>query len=353
MRSIFVVACALSTALLSATAATPTFKDPLSTPSMPSALASVSTLTGVAAAGKRLVGVGPRGHLLISDDLGQSWSQKVLPLSSDLVAVSFPTPSQGWVTGHDGVVLKTDDGGQTWTVSLDGYKAAAIMVKYYGDLAKSGDAEAIQLSKEAERIGAEGADKPFLDVYFESPKVGYVVGAFNMIFKTVDGGVTWEPWYHRTDNPNRLHLHALAAAGDTLFLVGEQGLILRLDRERQRFVAVQSPYQGSFFGAAAKPGVVVAYGLRGHAFRSRDGGMSWQKLDTGINNGITGGTFLADGRLVLVSQGGEVLQSADDGATFVRTTVDRPMPWYGVSAAPANGYVALVGARGVRVSALK
>lgn len=33
-----------------------------------------------------------------------------MPVSSDLVAVSFPDAANGWAVGHDGVVLKTSDG---------------------------------------------------------------------------------------------------------------------------------------------------------------------------------------------------------------------------------------------------
>ena len=34
------------------------------------------------------------------------WS---VPVSSDLVAVAFPTPQQGWAVGHDGVILASAD----------------------------------------------------------------------------------------------------------------------------------------------------------------------------------------------------------------------------------------------------
>jgi photosystem II stability/assembly factor-like uncharacterized protein len=353
VRSITYLLGGLALATHLGAGAAPVFKSPLSTPSMPTALAAVSTLTGVTSAGKRLVGVGPRGHIVVSDDNGKTWSQKNISLSSDLVAVTFPTPQQGWVVGHDGVVLHSSDAGETWSKNLDGHQAAAIMLKYYGEMAKSGEPESVKFFDEAKRIAKEGADKPFLDVWFENAKVGYIIGAFNMIFKTIDGGASWTPWYHRIDNEMRLHLHAFGAADGALLLVGEQGMILRLDPEEERFVALQSPYEGSFFGIATKPGMVVAYGLRGNAYRSADAGKSWKKLDTKLNAGITGGVFLEDGRLVLASQGGELLQSADDGNSFTPVQTGDPMPWYGLAGTRVKGGVALVGARGVRIGALK
>ena len=40
-----------------------------------------------------------------------SWQQADVPVSSDLVAVPFPTPTHGWAVGHDGVVLHSADAG--------------------------------------------------------------------------------------------------------------------------------------------------------------------------------------------------------------------------------------------------
>jgi photosystem II stability/assembly factor-like uncharacterized protein len=39
---------------------------------------------------------------------------------------------------------------------------------------------------------AEGADKPWLDVHFWSPRRVLVVGAYGNILRTQDGGRSWE-----------------------------------------------------------------------------------------------------------------------------------------------------------------
>lgn len=96
------------------------WRDVLDTPAVPSPLAARSLLTGLARAGARVVAVGQRGHVLFSDDAGKSWNQADVPVSSDLVAVSFPNPDAGWIVGHDGVVLHSTDAGRSWTRQLDG-----------------------------------------------------------------------------------------------------------------------------------------------------------------------------------------------------------------------------------------
>ncbi|MNE11588.1 Ycf48-like protein [compost metagenome] len=193
----------------------------------------------------------------------------------------------------------------------------------------------------------EGADKPFLDVWFENERVGYIVGAFNLIFRTEDGGRSWTPWLERTDNPNALNLYAIRPVGNDLFIVGEQGLVLKLDPASGRFVATPTPYNGSFFGITGKPGVTLVFGLRGNLYRSLDGGASWNKVELGLPLSITAGTVTANGRIVLLSQAGHVLVSADDGASFQLQPQNDLAP---VAAAlvSGSGSLVLAGARGLR-----
>ncbi|MGE8190045.1 WD40/YVTN/BNR-like repeat-containing protein [Pseudomonas sp. NPDC086278] len=325
------------------------FVDVLDSPALPSALAAQSTLTGLTRAGERLVAVGQGGHILYSDDAGQHWQQASVPVSSDLVAVHFPTPRQGWAVGHDGVVLHSNDAGQTWTRQLDGRQVGPIMLDYYQQqLASQPADEALQARvSEAQRMVEEGADKPFLDVWFESDQVGYIVGAFNLIFRTDDGGRHWTPLLDRTDNPSALNLYALRPVGDDVFIVGEQGLVLKLDRASGRFNATPTPYNGSFFGITGKPGATLVFGLRGNVFRSTDSGVNWSKVELGLPLSITASSVTADGRIVLVSQAGHVLVSSDDGASFRMQPNTALAPVAAAQVATAGSLV-LAGTRGLR-----
>lgn len=325
------------------------FIDVLDTPAQISSLASHSLLIGLASAGQRLVAVGQRGHVLYSDDGGEHWQQARVPVSSDLVAVHFPTPSHGWAVGHDGVVLHSADGGATWERQFDGRQVGPRMLTHYQALAQNApdDETLAALVREAQRMTEEGADKPFLDVWFENERVGYIVGAFNLLFRTEDGGRTWTPWMERADNPSALNLYAIRPAGGELYIVGEQGLLLKLNRASGRFESQTTPYSGSFFGVLGNPGVVLAFGLRGNVFRSVDGGESWSRVETGLPVSITTGTQLADGRFALLSQAGHLLVSDDDGASFQLQPQPDMAP---VAAAQSSGpgALVLVGTRGVR-----
>ena len=96
--------------------------DLLDRPALPAPAAVHSLLLDVARAGERLVAVGERGHVLLSDDAGRSWRQaRTVPSRTMLTAVAFVDASHGWAVGHDEIILCTADGGETWrTAGLQG-----------------------------------------------------------------------------------------------------------------------------------------------------------------------------------------------------------------------------------------
>lgn len=330
------------------------YVDVLDLPARVSALAVNSPLSGMTRAGERVITVGQRGHILFSDDAGQHWQQAAVPASADLTAVNFPTTTQGWAVGNDGVVLHSSDAGATWQKQLDGRQIGELLIKHYSALAKAepDNEQWPLLSAEGQRLLDQGADKPLLDVWFANDKTGYVVGVFNLILRTDDGGQTWTPFQDRTDNPQGFHLNAIASTGDSLYIAGEQGLLLKWDDNAQRFNAVPTPYQGSFFGVLGKPGEVLVYGLRGNVLRSTDGGQSWTALDSGLHVSITAGLIDARGDYRLFTQGGQMLVSQGTGTQmqWVRKPARTP-----VSAATqsAAGALVVAGSRGAQTLALE
>jgi len=96
---------------------------------------------------------------------------------------------------------------------------------------------------------------------------------------------------------------------------------------------------------------VVAFGLAGRAVRSGDGGATWLPVATGVEETLTGGAALPDGRLALVTAAGQVLVSRDDGRSFGPMAEGRGGPAAGVVAA-GPGALVLVGSGGVRRVAL-
>lgn len=312
-----VAAVAAAGLLFAASPATTTGSDPLDRPARISPLAPRALVTGLASAGDRLMAVGQRGHVLVSEDAGTTWVQSKVPVSSDLTAVQFVDARVGHAVGHDGVVLRSEDGGRSWKRVLDGRQANRLLVDHMQQRVAADPSDANQaLLDEARRNAGLGPDKPFLDVWFDSADEGFVVGAYNLIFHTADGGRSWQPWFDRTDNPRLFNLYAIRPVGGTLVIAGEGGLLLRLDAEQQRFIALPSPYEGSWFGLVATQDNLLAFGMRGNAWLSADRGDTWQQVDSGLRASITAGVRTDDGQIWLADQSGAVASSTDGGYSF-------------------------------------
>lgn len=263
--------------------------DPLS--AVPAPLAARSLLLDGTRAGDRLVVVGERGHILLSDDNGSTWRQAEVPTRATLTAVAFPDPKQGWAVGHDAVILESVDAGETWSI----------------------------------RFMDVDLEVPLLDIAFADQQTGFATGAYGLYMETIDGGRSWR---RRPVDAEEFHLNAIALPpvamdGGAALMAGEFGGLYRRAPGEVDWRPVAGPYDGSLFGALALgDDVFLAFGLQGNVLRSADGGLTWTNIATGSTAGLMGGSVLDDGGVVLVGLLGTVLLSGDGGQSF--RSVRRP-----------------------------
>jgi photosystem II stability/assembly factor-like uncharacterized protein len=284
------------------------FQDPLDFPAAKMSRVAQRPMQAVARAGSSLIAVGSRGLIVVSPDLGKSWTQVPSPVQSDLVALHFPSALSGWAVGHDGVVLHSANGGASWSRQFDGRMAKVAFTRHYA----GGDDKA---QRAVEQNYKAGAALPLLGVWFDDEQHGFAVGAFGLLIATSDGGTSWTPWLEKIDNPEQLSLNAITGSAGNIFIVAERGVIFRLDRAAGRFIRTNSGYEGSFFGVVADQHSVLAYGLRGAIYRSADAGVSWARMATPVVATISAGARLAgSGGFVLASQAGELLKVDANGA---------------------------------------
>jgi photosystem II stability/assembly factor-like uncharacterized protein len=320
--------------------------DPLDVPAVTTRLTTSTQLSGIAQAGNRLVAVGIRGLIITSDDGGVSWEQRLSPVSSDLLAVSFPTADKGWVVGHHGVILHSSDGGVSWMKQMDGRDAATQLVAHFEKLAATGDERAGILLDEMRLNFENGPEQALLDVWFDDESTGYVVGSFGTLLSTADGGRTWRSEIEHVDYETLLHLNVVRRVGDALFVASERGVVFRRKAGGTKFEALETGYAGSFFTLIGQAHTVVAAGLRGTIFKSEDGGDNWTKIETDVLATLTGSAVAGD-VFFLVSQNGRVLISTDQGSTFRSQAAKRSMTLTGVVQVNPQDLV-LIGTTGVQ-----
>jgi len=230
---------------------------------------------------KHAIVVGERGHILVSDSPYSQWTQQQAPTQATLTGVYFVNSQLGWAVGHDAIILRTQDGGQNWQ-----------RVYYDPD-----------------------DERPLLDVWFKDEQHGFAIGAYGLFLETRDGGKQWSP---RQIIEEDFHFnHISQAANGKLYIAAEAGNVYRSDDQGQTWIALPSPYHGSFFGSLPLANeTVLLFGLRGQLYRSEDSGAHWQKITTGTEASLTEAHILADKTIIIVGLAGTVLLSHDQGRRF-------------------------------------
>lgn len=314
--------------------------DLLTLPALQSDKAAKGMLLAVASAGQRIVAAGERGIIVYSDDQGASWKQAQVPASLALTTLHFVSRDIGWAAGHDGVILRTADGARTWRKQFDGNSANALILadlkaRIGAAQGRSGQAPATLEALEnaladAESSASFGPSMPLLGLWFRDAANGLAVGAFGQLFQTADGGQTWACRNGRISNPEGLHYNSIAQLADgSLMIAGEGGKLRRSRDGGASWETLDTGYRGHLYGALALAGSnkIVAYGFAGTVLTSADDGKTWRSAPKLVNKPLVGGFMLAGGALVLAAGDGQLLLSRDQGKTFslVKGGAGRPV----------------------------
>lgn len=275
-------------------------------------------LLAAANAEGRIVAVGERGVVLLSDDGGRSYRQaRSVPTRATLTAVSFVDKSHGWAVGHRGSILATTDGGESW-----------------------------QLQREDRTV-----DQPLFSVWFKDAQHGLAAGLWSLLLSTTDGGRTWAPVALPAagggGKADRNLFQIFADRQDGLFITAERGAVLRSRDQGRTWQELATGSKGTFWtGCVLDSGVILVGGLQGKIYRSTDGGQTWAAVASGTRSSITAITPFPDGRVVAVGLDGVILESRDEGLTYrVDTRPDR-VALTAVAAGP-GGQSLYFSARGV------
>jgi photosystem II stability/assembly factor-like uncharacterized protein len=301
--------------------------DVLELPAVQSELASKSLIYSINKFGDRYFATGQHGHILYSDDGGDTWQQAEVPVRSSILDIDFPTPELGWAVGHEGVILHSSDAGKTWVKQYDGLRYGSEGKTYYEALAQANpdNEEYPLLVDEMDFAISQGADKPLFRVAFPTSTHGYALGAYGMVLETQDGGKNWVPILENIENPGFYHIFDFAPLPEAgkFFASGEAGLLIEGDINEEVGRKVETiPWDGSFFTIIdAADGSLVMGGLRGNMFRTSDVGATWTAVKKPMTSAIVDSTRLADGSLIATGIGGEVLMSKDNGASFVNVPI--------------------------------
>ncbi|MEM7053206.1 MAG: YCF48-related protein [Pseudomonadota bacterium] len=321
-------------------------------PAIQARLADQSLLLDVTEYNGNYIAVGERGHVLLSND-GQSWQQaESVPVSATLTRVtSFDR--RLWAVGHDTTIISSMDGGNSW--NLQHFDPSAqeplldilflnanqgIAVGAYGRIMRTADGGSTWsegyigdlMTSEAIDWGDVAAqDSADADEFADDQNAGD-------LFELLDKGC-----YEMLE----CHLNEIMQVDERrLLIAAERGYGYRSEDAGETWESFRFPYSGSMFGLVPKGGCIVAFGLRGHIQRSCNFADSWEILVTDGEESLLGGTVGGDGEIILVGSGATRI-SIDLNLNIDRT-FDRLGSDYAAVLQTNSGHLILVGEDGVR-----
>jgi photosystem II stability/assembly factor-like uncharacterized protein len=145
-------------------------------------------------------------------------------------SVYFTDPSTGYVAGHDGILLKTTDGGTIWTFLSSGTQETLASL-FFTD-ANTGFMVGGYNIYKTTNGGTSwnfmfNANTSLYSIFFPDPNTGYAVGGNlnnGIIAKTTDGGTNWT--VHPMGTPYELR-SVYFIDSTTGYTVGHYGTILK------------------------------------------------------------------------------------------------------------------------------
>lgn len=282
--------------------------------------------------------VGDHGVVWRTEDGGQTWSLQKTPTDASLHGVCFLTNQMGWVVGSGtqpftglgyGVILKTVDGGRTWT---DGNKTASKKPKTFGK--KSSTAVVLDQPKSTDHL------PPLRFIKFFGTEEGIAIGEATAAFptgclSTTDGGETWEPM---KGEPSVGWLAADFREIEHGILVGDRGRLAvandfevvrtRNDRRSLRGVRAVDFADGLNAWAVGDGGLVL---------KTSNGGVSWEApakplpQEVSVFTDFKAVTTRGPKVWIAGSPGGRVWHSPDAGRSWVAQPTGQALPLHALA----------------------
>ena len=230
----------------------------------------------------------------------QNWYPVSVPTTSKLLAIDFPSSSVGYIVGEDTTILKTTDGGQTWS----------------------------QLSTNG--IQTQSLAYAITDVHFVDELIGFIVVGYSGTYKTIDGGQSWALVAGQTSN--MCFPQTIYPFSENSYFIGGAGCFegAIIDEFASGTWTRNTP-AGLFWDSQenvqeidfVNSNLGLAAVKNQYLLRTTDGGQSWDTVPTGIDpNGFLTSVLMVNDTLCYAgyanvnTSGFGVLMSVDGGLTW-------------------------------------
>ncbi len=230
---------------------------------------------------------GANGTILVTTDGGDNWAAQTSGTTETLHGLYMLDASNGFISGYNGTILKTVNGGTNWTGLTTGTTKNLTDIHFFdsdtgwavglsGFLVKTTDG-----GTSWDSLGT-GVAVSLMRVYFADDFEGWIVGYSGTIRYTADGGTNWAA---QTSGTAQNLQDAYFVDSNTGWVVGNNGTILKTTDGGTNWNAQTSGttevlYNVHFYDANA--GWVA--GANGTILRTIDGGTTWISQTSGTAN---------------------------------------------------------------------
>ncbi|MEJ5305262.1 MAG: YCF48-related protein [Ignavibacteria bacterium] len=224
------------------------------------------------------------GYVLKTTDGGETWTQLPYNFKTQLYAISAPSENVIYASAGSSLVFKSTDGGLTWTKSTIYTTSTTLW-----------------------------------DIQFYDENLGYACGASGRIFKTTNGGANWTLLTSPFGTSTVYTMSILDAS--TVVAVGVSAKAYKTTDGGSTWTALSVGIPGSYFIVRfyQNVGYIGSYlSPAGYVSKSTDGGNTWTPLTTYPGTQSVWGIAVKDTSTVYVTDlYGYVYYSNDGGNSWV------------------------------------
>lgn len=252
----------------------------------------------VSCVGDKLWVAGQGGQIAFSPDGGLNWHTQPSGTTRNLLDIEFANPQRGIAVGDFGTLLRTEDGGSTWSkISLP---------------------ENVELPPDIAEVVQPG-DVILYAIAFADQDHVWIVGEFGVILFSHDGGVTWQ---QQKSGVETTLFGVTALDSQRAWAVGMEGVLLATEDGGATWVKQPAPMPKGFvlplYDVAVRGLFGWAVGNSGLLLYSQDAGKTWKLYDIPVRmagSWFRGVTLFPDGRGYVVGSRGLVLALDRDKMT--------------------------------------
>jgi len=222
--------------------------------------------------------IGGKGHILRTINGGNTWTTINSGVLNDISTVTFVTKNVAFISGSEGLVLKSNNGGLTW-VALN-----------------------------------TGVTTMLYSINFINENVGYAAGMGGVIIKTINGGNSWTQLNSTISN----HIYRIGFLNkDTGFVAARDGVIARtLDGGNSWNQCITGTSELFAYVNFLDKNNGFAVGDNGLILRSEDAGKTWAAKNSGVNLYLNCVKFIDRDTAYIVGYNGTILKTRNKGQTW-------------------------------------